>query len=206
MLLDYINKNYDNGEPILLEEIEYKNKEALRQEMKRLTDKGILVRAYGGVYYKSYKTIFNTEGKMSIDKYIDKKYLKKASIDNGYISGLSLANKYGFTTQVPSQIEITSNNASTKQRKLEIDGHVLIVYAPVVEITKDNISSLQFLDLMLNIDKYSELEGIKLKNKLQDYVKITNVNFDIVKEIIGLYPDRVYKNIYNGGLMNELVS
>jgi len=205
MLLEYIKNNYQYGEPILLEEIEYKNSAALRQEMKRLTDEGILVRAYNGVYYKAYKTIFNTEGKMSIDKYIDKKYLIKNSIIIGYITGLSLANQYGFTTQVPSQIEITSNNATTKQRKIDVDGHILIIYSPVVEITEKNISSLQFLDLMQNIDKYSELEGEELKKKLKEYVKKTNVDFNIVKNLIGLYPDRIYKNIYNGGLMNELV-
>ena len=205
MLLDYINNNFQNGEPILLEELEYKNKDALRQEMKRLTDMGFLARASNGVYYKTYKTIFNTNGKMSIDKYIDKKYLKKASIKCGYITGLSLANKYGFTTQIPAQIEITSNNATTKQRKLEVDGNVLIVYSPVVEITEENISALQFLDLMQNIDKYSELNSDELKDKLKEYVKQTNVNFNIVKDIIEFYPDRIYKNIYNGGLMNEMV-
>ena len=205
MLLEYLNNNYKNGEPILLEEIEYKNKDALRQEMKRLTDNKILVRAYNGVYYKAYKTIFNTDGKMSIEMYIDKKYLNKASLKVGFITGLSLANKYGFTTQVPSQIEISSNNASTKQRKLEIDGHSLIVYSPVVEITEENISSLQFLDLMLNIDKYSEIEGDELKNKLKEYIKMTNVDFSVVKKLIGLYPDRIYKNIYNAGLMKELL-
>ena len=72
MLLEFINKNYKNGEPIFLDEIEYKNNAALRQEMKRLTDEGILVRAYNGVYYKAYKTIFNTEGKMSIKEYVEK--------------------------------------------------------------------------------------------------------------------------------------
>ena len=205
MLLEYIKNNYQNGEPILLEEIDYRNKDALRQEMKRLTDMGFLVRAYNGVYYKAYKTVFNTEGKMSIDKYIDKKYLNKSSTKIGYITGLSLANKYGFTTQVPAQIEIASNNATTKQRKVEVDGHELIIYSPVVAINEDNISSLQFLDLMQNIDKYSELYGDELNNKLKDYVKKTNVDFNIVKEIISLYPDRVYKNIYNGGLMNELI-
>ena len=205
MLLEYIKNNYQDSEPILLEEIKYKNKEALRQEMKRLTDKGILVRAYNGVYYKAYKTIFNTDGKMSIDKYIDKKYLSGSSSKIGYITGLSLANKYGFTTQIPAQIEITSNNATTKQRKIEVDGHILIIYSPVIEINEENISSLQFLDLMQNIDKYSELENEELNNKLKEYIKKTNVNFDIVKRIINLYPDRVYKNIYNGGLMNELV-
>ena len=205
MLLEYINNNYKNGEPILLEEIEYKNKDALRQEMKRLTDMGFLVRAYNGVYYKAYKTIFNTNGKMSIEKYIDKKFISESSSKIGYITGLSLANKYGFTTQVPAQIEITSNNATTKQRKVEVDGHILIIYSPVVEINEENISSLQFLDLMQNIDKYSELDGEELNNKLKEFVEKTNVNFNIVKDIISLYPDRVYKNIYNGGLMNELV-
>lgn len=205
MLLEYINNNYKNGEPILLEEIEYKNKDALRQEMKRLTDMGFLVRAYNGVYYKAYKTIFNTNGKMSIEKYIDKKFISESSSKIGYITGLSLANKYGFTTQVPAQIEITSNNATTKQRKVEVDGHILIIYSPVVEINEENISSLQFLDLMQNIDKYSELDGEELNNKLKEFVEKTNVNFNIVKDIISLYPDKVYKNIYNGGLMNELV-
>lgn len=205
MLLDYIKNNYQNGEPILLEEFKYKNQAALRQEMKRLTDNGILVRAFNGVYYKAYKTIFNTEGKMSIEQYIKKKYLNDTSSQIGFITGLSLANKYGFTTQVPSQIEITSNKATTQQRRIKIDGYTLIIYSPVVKITEENISSIQFLDLMLNIDKYSELDEIEQKNKLKNYVKITNVNFDCVKKIIGLYPSRVYKNIYNGGLINELV-
>ena len=205
MLLKYINNNYQDGEPILLEEIKYKNKDALRQEMKRLTDIGFLVRAYNGVYYKAYKTAFNTDGKMSIDKYINKKYLSGQSSKIGFISGLSLANKYGFTTQVPAQIEITSNNATTKQRKVEVDGHMLIIYSPVVEINEQNIGSLKFLDLMLNIDKYSELGGEELNKKIKEFVKKTNVDFSIVKSIISLYPDRVYKNIYNGGLMNELV-
>lgn len=205
MLREYINNNYQDGEPILLEEIEYKNKDALRQEMKRLTDNGFLVRAYNGVYYKTYKTIFNTIGKMSIDQYINKKYINNSSSRNGFISGLSLANKYGFTTQVPSQIEITSNNATTKQRKVEIDGHILVVYSPVIKINEKNISTLQFLDLMLNIDKYSELDEEDLKQKLKDFVKKTNVDFSIVKSIINLYPDRIYKNIYNGGLMDKLL-
>ena len=58
---------------------------------------------------------------------------------------------------------------------------------------------------MSNIDKYSELDDKKKNKKLLNYVKEYNINFDIVKEYLPLYPDRVYKNIYYGGLMNELV-
>ena len=32
-----------------------------------------------------------------------------------------------------------------------------------------------------------------------------NVDFEQIKEYISLFTDRVYRNIYQGGLMNELV-
>ena len=58
---------------------------------------------------------------------------------------------------------------------------------------------------MTNIDKYSELSGESLKNKLQEFVKSLNIDFASVKKYIALFPDRVYRNIYQGGLMSELV-
>ena len=41
--------------------------------------------------------------------------------------------------------------------------------------------------------------------KLKEFVNILNVDFSIVKRYIALFPDRVYRNIYQGGLMGELV-
>lgn len=205
MIYEFIKNNYALDEPIFLTDFKSKNNESLRQEMKKLTDEGKLVRVYNGVYYQAYKTKLNTIGKLSIDKYIFKKYIIDDNKTIGYITGLSLANKYGFTTQNPSVIEICSNNASTKQRKYEVDGYNLIIYKPVDLINNDNLSALQFLDLMANIDKYSELKKEELKSKLKGFVNKTNVNFDIVKKYINLYPDRIYKNIYEGGLMNELL-
>ena len=98
-----------------------------------------------------------------------------------------------------------SNEATTKQRKLDIAGRKIIVYKPLAEITEENKSALQFLDLMTSIDRYSELSGEELQRKLWDFVKLLNVDFEKVKEYISLFPDRVYRNIYQGGLMSELV-
>ncbi len=201
MIYEYIMKNFKNGEPIFLNEIPGSSREVIRQEMKRLTDEKKLERLYNGVYYIPYKTILGTEGKVSIDQFIEKKYLSVG----GYLTGLSLVNKYGFTSQNPSVYEICSNEASTKQRKLDIDGNNLIIYKPLSLITKDNIRELEFLSLMSIIDKYSELSGLEYRNKLREYVNKVGVNFIIVKEYISLFPAIVYKNIYEGGLMNELV-
>ena len=148
-------------------------------------------RLYNGVYYTAYTTILGTKGKVSVDKFIEKKYLLYQGETSGYITGIQLANMYGFTTQNPSCIEVCSNEATTKQRKLNIDGRKVIVYKPIAEINDENKSALQFLDLMSSIDKYSELSGDELANKLKEVVKIMNVDFTKVKEYISMFPDRV---------------
>lgn len=205
MLYDYIITNYKKDEPIFLSELPGKSKESVRQEMKKLTDEGKIERLYNGVYYISYTTILGTKGKVSVDKFIQKRYLEVNGRVAGYVTGIQLANMYGFTTQNPSCYEVCSNEASTKQRKLDIDGRQIIVYKPVTDVTDENKASLQFLDFMSTIDKYSELSGEELKSKLREFVSVIGVDFEQVKRYISLFPDRVYRNIYQGGLMNELV-
>jgi len=205
MIYEYIINNYKKGEPIFLSEVPGSTNDVVRHEMKRLTDEKKLVRLYNGVYYLPYKTILGTEGKVSIDRYIEKKYLFVDGMIIGFYTGLALVNKYGFTSQNPSVYEICSNDATTKMRKLDVGGNKLVIYKPLALITNDNVRELEFLDLMCIIDKYSELSGDEYKRKLREYVKKVGINFDIVKKYISLYPNVVYKNIYEGGLMNELV-
>ena len=76
MLYDYILKNYEKDEPIFLYELPGDSRDYIRQEMKKLVDDGKLERLFNGVYYLSYTTILGTKGKMSIDKYVDKKFIK----------------------------------------------------------------------------------------------------------------------------------
>ena len=205
MVYDYIVNNYKNGEPIFLNELPGESKDYLRQEMKKLADEGRLERLYNGVYYLPYVTILGTKGRISIDQYINKKYLSAGGKVTGYITGLQLTNQYGFTTQTPALYEICSNEATTKQRKQSIDGRTIVVYKPVTEVTEKNRSALQFLDLMSVLDRYSELSGSEQMAKLRNYTDRTKVDFSLVKKYLPLYPDKVYRNIYEGGLMGELV-
>ena len=205
MLYDYILENYEKDEPIFLEELPGRSKDSIRQEMKHLTDEGKLERLYNGVYYISYVSMLGTKGKVSIEKYVDKKFLNVKGLVSGYLTGLHLANIYGFTTQNSACLEVCSNEATTKQRKINIDGRIINIYKPFVVITEENKTALQFLDFMSTIDKYNELEEEEYKEKLKRFVKAMNVDFSVVKQYISVFPDCVYRNIYQGGLMNELV-
>ncbi len=205
MIYDYIVKNYQKGDPIFLCDLPGTSRDYVRQETKRLADEGQLERLYNGVYFLPYTTILGTKGKVSMDRYIDKKYLSSGGKTSGYITGLQLANQLGFTTQNPGYYEVCSNEATTKQRRQTVDGNTIIVYKPVADVSEENCSELQFLDLMMVIDKYSEISGDELVSKLRKYVDAIKVDFGKVKEYLPLYPDKVYKNIYEGGLMGELV-
>ena len=71
---------------------------------------------------------------------------------------------------------------------------------------EEKLSTLyQLQTMMTEIDKYCELSLDELKSKLKQYVEKKNLKFNLIKEYLPLFPDKVYKNIYNGGLMNELV-
>ena len=198
MLYDYIITNYQKDEPIFLEELPGKSRESVRQEMKKLTDEGKIERLYNGVYYISYRTILGTKGKISVDKFIQKKFLEVNGEIAGYITGIQLANMFGFTTQNPSCYEVCSNEASTKQRKLNVDGRQIIVYKPVADISKENRGALQFLDFMSTMDKYSEISGDEFTTKIKTFIIRVGVDFEQVKKYISLFPDRVYRNIYQG--------
>lgn len=204
MLYDFIVKNYEDGEPIFISELPCNSKDYLRQEMKRLVDEGKLQRLYNGVYYLNYITAFGAEGKISVDKYIEKRFLMPKGMVGGYITGVKFASMYGFTSQSVDYIEICTNEATTKQRKIVIDGIEIVVHRPVTKITEENWSILQFLDFMTSIDKYNELSDEMKQRKLTEMVSTLDIDFDIVRKYILLFPDRVFRNFYRWGLMIKL--
>lgn len=133
MLYDYLKENYEQGEPIFLSELPGKSKESIHQEMKRLADEGKVERLFNGVYYLTYTTILGTRGRVSVNKYVDKKYINANGEATGYITGIQLANMYGYTTQKPSCLEICSNAATTTQRIVNIDGRQLINWTKCIK-------------------------------------------------------------------------
>lgn len=205
MIYDYITDNFREGEPIFFNELPGKSRDYLRQEMKKLVDDGKLERLYNGVYFLPYITSDGKKGKISFDQFIKKKYLSNNGKSIGYITGVSLIKEYKLSIVDSSYYEVCSNEASTKQRKKQIDGNMLVVYKPVVEISNKNKEALQFLDLMTIIDKYCDLSDKSIRNKVKNISLLSQVDFKIVKKYLSLYPDRVYRNLYELGFMIELI-
>ena len=51
-----------------------------------------------------------------------------------------------------------------------------------LNVTSKNKGSLQFLDLMSTIDKYSELDKEEFSKKIKYFIKDVKVDFELVKK------------------------
>ncbi len=89
-LYEYLLENYKPNEPIFLAElqIEGMSRANLRQQIKKLTDSGLLKRYDKGVYFIPKKTVFKSGSQLSRDRVIQKKYLQEDGTRYGTISEL----------------------------------------------------------------------------------------------------------------------
>ena len=205
MLYEYLKYKYQPNEPIFLsnlsiEGISYNN---LRQQIKKLVDSGLLVRYDTGIYFIPEPSIFKSGSQLSFNRVVKEKYLLDESREQcGYISGVYFANAVGLTTQVPMKYDVVTNKATKDYREVKLAQSTIIVRKPKIEVTSANHLTLQFLDLIKDIDSLSELKGLSLNNKLRDYIQKANLEFKEIEKYLDYYPDKIYKNMYKVGILH----
>lgn len=204
MLFDYLKNRYGKNEPIFLSDLKIETMKAntIRQQMKILTDKNIIKRYDDGIYYIPQESVFKTGSQLSFDKVVQKKYLINENKERcGYISGLYFANAIGITTQVPAVYEIITNKATKDYRSTSIAEFELIIKKPRIMISNENYYILQFLDLIKDIELYSSLSNIYTRSRLVKYLEKNKIDFSEIEKYLKFYPDKVYKNLYELGLL-----
>ena len=205
---EFLREKYQENEPIFLAEINIPGvKEGtVRQQMKKLTEDGRIKRFDTGIYFIPKKSIFRFGSMLSVDDVIRKKYLIEDGSRCGYLSGMLFANQLGLTTQVPMVYEVYSNKATTDYRDTTIGNLRVIIRRPYVEVDDKNARVLQFLDLMKEVSDISELDGTELTDRLLGYMKANDMGFDTMKPYLPYYPDRIYRNMYEVGLLNGVAT
>ena len=201
---EYIENKYKPNEPIFLAELDIPDMKpvSVRQQMKKLTEEGRLKRFDAGIYYIPKKSMFRSGSTLSIDEVIRKKYLQDGVNRCGYVGGILFANQLGLTTQVPALYEVYTNKATTEYRETKLANLRVILRKPYCEIDTKNAETLQFLDLIKEVVDISEVGGEELTKRLLGYMKKKNIVFESMKPFLPYYPDRIYKNMYEVGLLN----
>lgn len=205
-LYQYIVENYQTNEPIFLADIQIEGMKDnnIRQQVKKLTDAEKIKRFDKGIYYLPKTSIFKSGSQLSIEKVVEYKYLIDKKRRCGYISGLMFCNQLGLTTQVPMQYEVVSNKATSDYRETSLGRSRVVVRRPRVTVTEKNYRILQFLDMLKDVDIYSELSGKELQQRLYGYMDEQEIKVKDMEKYYSYYPDKLYRNlvetrvIYNG--------
>lgn len=206
MLYDYIVHNYKECEPIFFGDllIEGITKSAINQQLKTLCNNGKLVKYETGVYYIPKKSSLKSAIGPTADTVARYRYISKGDTIEGFYAGNIFANQLGITTQVPRVVEIVSNNTNSSPREVEIGKRKFYVKKPVTPVNEENVYVLQMLELIKNIDAYSDDSYEEAKEKLAEYINLHNITRAMVDKYIRMYPMVIYKNYYELGLSDVL--
>lgn len=196
-LYEYLLDNYKENEPIFLVDLQVDGmtRTNVRQQIKKLTDTGKVKRFDNGIYFLPKKTIFKSGSQLAPEKVLECKYLRDKDERCGYVSGLMFFNQMGLTTQVPMMYEVVSNKATSDYRETSLAKSRVIVRKPKVPVTEKNYKALQFLDMLKDVDVYSEVTGKPLQDRLYRYMDDANLSISEMEPYFSYYPDKLYKNL-----------
>ena len=133
--------------------------------MKRLADRGKLVRIKKGVYGKVKETPF---GRLipSTDEMITSFFLREGNSAIGYITGPTLLNAIGLCSWIPKERHIATN----RYRHQFPLGTKIRVYKPVATVNNENVRYFQAIEMFTAMEQYpidTENPAIILRGLLQ---------------------------------------
>ena len=143
---------------------------AAAKAIERLIKKGLINRASTGVFYKPKKTVFGNL------KPMEEELLKPYLFDNGkriaYITGTSLYNRMGLTTQVPKNIRVASRSKRIVTKVGSIQVKPVKSY---LDVTNENYYLMELLDVLKDFKTIPDTEKTQvIKFMLQKIKDLTN--------------------------------
>jgi len=127
---------------------EVNQREAVIKALNRMVASGKITKLSKGRYYKPEKTAFGTLQPKQYE--IVKDLLEENGKMVGYLTGLSIYNQLGLTTQVGNIIQVGKNNVRPRFKR---ERYTILFVKQKNTITKDNIPLLQILDSIKYIKK-----------------------------------------------------
>ena len=180
--------------------IEQSEYSAATKAIERFIEKGIIKRVSTGVFYKPKQTIF---GELKpIEEELLKPYLFQNNKRVAYITGTSLYNKMGLTTQISKNIKIASRDKRITISIGNIKGTPVKSY---VDVTDKSFYLLEILDALKDFKKIPNLDKSSAIKILSNRLKELNTNEikQLIKCVLS-YPPRVRS--FLGALLEKVDS
>ncbi len=192
--------NFPEGTTFKYEQLSIESQEyvAAAKAIERLINQGVIKRLSTGVFYKPEETVFGIL--KPNEEEILKSYLFEKGKRIAYITGTSLYNRLGLTTQIPKIIKIAS-----RDKRITVTNEI-VKAKPVksyVTVSDDNFYLLELLDVLKDFKKIPDLEKSSAIKIISN--KIKELNTDEIQFLINLglmYPPRV--RAFLGALLESI--
>lgn len=179
-------------------DVDVNKKEAIIKALNRMANSGKIEKLSKGKYFKPEKTPFGTL-KPSQEQIV-KDLLNEDGKVIGYLTGYSIYNKLGLTTQVSNIIQIGKNQTRPKFKR---ERYTISFVKQKNIITKRNIPLLQILDSIKYVKK---IPDTTIKTSCLRFLEIIrDLSLDDKKELIRLslkYPPSTRALL--GALLDEI--
>ncbi len=198
MLLDYLKSHFGPGKPIFTSDAEPLGLSAgnLRQQFKKLVDAGELSRFEPGVYFLPDKN--HEYYPLSTNMVAEYRYITNGEDVYGYFSGYTFANQLGICLQVPYKEEIVSNNATAIVREVKVGNIPFVVRRSKIPVTRENRNVLQLLDLLKDVEEYTDYEcEDEAPDLIRRHIIRNKIRRSDIDKYIENFPLKTYKNIYD---------
>lgn len=162
--IDRLPKGYVFTYADFIDKVE--SKEAVIKALNRMTVSGKIAKLSKGRFYKPEKSAF---GKLQPNRYqIVKNLLEEDGKITGYLTGYSIYNQLGLTTQISNIIQIGKNTVRPAFKRA---GYKISFVLQKNIITKDNIPLLQILDSIRYIKKIPDTAISSACKRLLEIIK-----------------------------------
>ncbi|MBZ5857544.1 DUF6088 family protein [Flavihumibacter profundi] len=155
------------------------NEQAVVKALSRLVQTGEIVRVEKGKYYKPRQTRFGTL--RPSENEVVKMVTEKGSQTIGYITGITLYNKLGLTTQVSNVLVIARNGRLPVK---QVNGYKIKFITRQIRFSQKDIPLLQLLDVIRNIKDIPDTTVNKSVTVLKQ--KLSTLSEDELKRLIKL--------------------
>ena len=117
--------------------------------MKRLADRGCLIRISKGIYGTIRETPFG-KIKSSQEEILSKMLLREGGETIGYLAGPTLLNRLGLCSWIPRQCHIASN----RYRQRIPEDVAICLQKPLIPVNSNNAPYLQTLEAICAMERY----------------------------------------------------
>ena len=145
---------------------EVNRKEAIIKALNRMATSGKIVKLAKGKFYKPETTPFGTL--QPNQSQIVKDLLETDGKPTGYLTGFSMYNQLGLTTQVSNTIQIGKNEIRPSFKR---ERYTISFIRQKNTITKENIPLLQILDAMRYIKKIPDTTVASAARRFRAIIK-----------------------------------